>query len=178
MRKLSATKERLDSMSATTAASIAHDAQSLGDSFMYEDEQLKVPRGFASSEAVVKCVTGLMQQLLTGTVSALSARFSSFEFCAVLKASNVFSPSTWPSDSSVLARFGYEEIHLLSNHFSGPLQHRGYKPELCVDEWPELKLKVVHTLSLEPSMQYLNLWRRSNDIREEEDFVLHNIYTF
>ena len=52
----------------------------------------------------------------------------------------------------------YNDICLLSNHFSGPLQHRGYKSELCVDEWPELKLRVVHILSLEPSMQYLSLW--------------------
>ena len=160
LRKLSATKERLDSMAASVGVSIAKDAQSLGGSLIYEGEQLKVPRGFASSEAVVTCVTDLMQQLLSHTVSAINARFSSFESHEVLKASSVFSPSTWPSDSSVLARFGYEQIRLLSDHFSRPLQHRGYEPELCVDEWPELKLKVVRMISLEPSLEYLTLWKR------------------
>ena len=109
---------------------------------MYEDEELYIPRGFGSREAVVTCVTSLMETLLSGTVTALNARFSSFESSEILKASSVFSPSTWPSDNGLLTQFGYDNINLLSNHFSGPLQHRGYKPELCVEEWPELKLKV------------------------------------
>ena len=75
-------------------------------------------------------------------------------------ATRVISPFTWPSDRSALERFSYDDIHLLSTHFSHPLQQRGYTPESCVDEWPELKLRVQEILSREPTMKYLALWQR------------------
>ena len=68
-------------------------------------------------------------------------------------ATRVISPFTWPSDRSALERFSYDDIHLLSTHFSHPLQQRGY-------EWPELKLRVQEILSREPTMKYLALWQR------------------
>ena len=102
MRELSATKERLDSISTTVAACTTHDVEFLGERLVYESEQLKIQREFASKEAVVTHVTGLMQELLSGTVSALTARFSYFESH---EAGNVFSPSTWPSDSALLPQF-------------------------------------------------------------------------
>ena len=160
IRKLVATKERLESMSARVAASIAEDVDALGDNLMYQEEQLKIPRGFQTSQSVATSVVALMHQLISGALSALDARFSTFETDEVLKASTVFSPSTWPSDRAVLAEFGYGEIRLLSHHFSCTLQHRGYEP--CADEWPELKSRVVDvdTLSLEPSLQYLDMWQK------------------
>ena len=100
-----------------------------------------------------------MQQIIQGTVSALVTRFS-FETDITLKASWVFSLSTWPSDQSVLSMFGYSDVALLASHFTLPLQHCGYVPDSCVDEWPELKMKVLETLSQEPSIQYLDLWQK------------------
>ena len=90
-------------MAASVPATIAQDADSLGEDLVYEDEELYIPRGFGSREAVVTCVTSLMETLLSGTVTALNARLSSFESSEILKASSVFSPSTWPSDSGLLA---------------------------------------------------------------------------
>ena len=58
-----------------------------------------------------------MQQLLSGAISELEACFSSFELIEILKASRVFSPSTWPFDPSALARFGYDEIQLLQSNY-------------------------------------------------------------
>lgn len=69
-------------------------------------------------------------------------------------------PFTWPSDHSALVRFGYDEVRLLSGHFSQPLQQKGYTPESCVDEWPELKLRVQEICSLEPLVGYLPMWQR------------------
>ena len=126
LQKLAATKERLETMSTTVSTSVAEVAQGFGDSLTYQGEQLKVPRGYANKEAVVTAVVALMKQLISGAISALDARFSTFESDEVLKLSSVFSPSTWPSEHAVLAKYGYEEIHLLSTHFANSLQQQGY----------------------------------------------------
>ena len=49
---------------------------------------------------------------------------------------------------------------MLSLHFSHPLQHRGCSPESCIEEWPELKLRVREILSTEPTIKYLPMWQR------------------
>ena len=89
----------------------------------------------------------------------MDTRFSTFESNQVLKASSVISPSTQPSDPAALARFGHDEIKLPQNHFAQPLEHCGYSPNACVDEWAELKMKVHEIYSQEPSLQYVNLWQ-------------------
>lgn len=101
-----------------------------------------------------------MKKLLSGTISALEVHFSSFKSNPVLLATSIFSPFTWPSDHSALARFGYEEVSLLSAHFSQPLLQGGYAPESCVDEWPELKLRVQEIHSLKLLVKYLPMWQR------------------
>ena len=101
-----------------------------------------------------------MEKLISGAISAFEVRFSSFKSNPVMLATRVFSPFTWPSDRSALERFGYDDIRLLSAHFSYPLRQRGYTPESCVDEWPELKLRVQEILSTEPTIKYLALWQR------------------
>ena len=102
-----------------------------------------------------------MKSLITNAISALEVRFSSFDLNEVLKATAVFSPTTWPSDPTALARFGYDQIHLLSTHFSQALE-RGYIPESCIEEWPELKRRVQEIRTLEPTVKYLHvyIWQR------------------
>ena len=95
---------------------------------------MKVPRGYENKEDVAVAV--LMKQLISGAISGLDARFSLFQLGEVLKSSSVLSPSTWPSECAVLAKFGHEEIRLLSSHFAHPLQHRGCTPDACMDECP------------------------------------------
>lgn len=160
LQKFAATKERLENMLSTMGTTISKEIQSLGENLTYAGEQLKVPRGYAGKESVVTAVTTLMKTLISGAISALEARFSSFQSNQVVVATRVFSPFTWPSDQSALCKFGYDEIRLLSTHFSHPLQQRGYVPEFCVDEWPELKLVVKEMISKEPSMKYLPMWQR------------------
>ena len=63
----------------------------------------------------------------------------------------MFSPSTWPSDSSALARFGSSEIRVLATHFENPLNSRHYDPEVCVDEWAELKLRIQELQKVDPT---------------------------
>ena len=104
-------------------------------------------------------MTTLMKKLISEVISILEVHFSSFQSNPVLSATSVFSPSTWPSDSSALVSFGYDQICQLSTHFSHTLQQRGYTPESCVDEWPELKLRVQESCSIEPTLQYLTMWQ-------------------
>ena len=157
-RKFAATKERLENMLSTVGGTI--EAQTLGEALTYKGEQLKIPRGYSGKGAVVTAVTTLMEKLISGAISAFEVRFSSFKSNPVMLATRVFSPFTWPSDRSALERFGYDDIRLLSAHFSYPLRRRGYTPESCVDEWPELKLRVQEILSTEPTIKYLALWQR------------------
>lgn len=98
----------------------------------YKGEKLKVPRGYASKTAVVGAVAKLMQSFLSGAIKALDDRFSSFSSNPVLAATSVFSPHTWPSESSALAEFGYDNIRKLSTHFTLPLQQQGYSPDSCI----------------------------------------------
>ena len=119
-----------------------------------------MPRGYSNKESVISAVTALMEKLLSGAISTIEVRFSSFKSNPVLLATGIFSPFTWPSDHSALAKFGYDEVCLLSTHFSHPLRQTGYMPESCVDEWPELKLRVQEIRSLEPMLGYLPMWQR------------------
>ena len=80
-----------------------------------------------------------MKKLISGGISNLEVHFSSFKSNPVLLATSIFSLFIWPSDHSALAKFGYDEVRLLSTHFSHLLQQRGYVPESCLGEWPELK---------------------------------------
>lgn len=136
-RKFTATKQRLENMLSSIGSAISKDAQSLREHLTFEGEQLKVPRGYSNKESVISAVTALMEKLLSGAISTIEVRFSSFKSNPVLLATGIFSPFTWPSDHSALAKFGYDEVCLLSTHFSHPLRQRGYVPESCVDEWPE-----------------------------------------
>ena len=147
-------------MLSSIGSAISKDAQSLGEHLIFEGEQLKVPRGYSNKESVISAVTALMKKLLSGAISTIEVRFSSFKSNPVLLATSIFSPFTWPSDHSALAKFGYDEVCLLSTHFSHPLRQRGYVPESCVNEWPELKLRVQEIRSLEPTLGYLPLWQR------------------
>ena len=101
-----------------------------------------------------------MKKLLAGAIEAINIRFATFDSSPVLMASKVFSPFSWPTESSALAAFGYSEIQQLSSHFALLLQHQGYLPESCIEEWPELKLRVREIYTKEPTMQYLPMWRR------------------
>ena len=112
-----------------------------------------------SKEHAISGVTKLIKDLISGTITALDARLS-FASDPILSAASVFSPSTWPSDSSALARFGYSEIQVLAAHFENPLKSRNYKTEGCIDEWAELKLRVQELLKLDPKQKYLALWKR------------------
>jgi len=141
-RKFTATKERLQNMLSTLESSISKEAQGLGDDLCYKGERLKVPRGYSDKRSVVNAVTTLMKSIITNAISALQVRFSSFDSNECLKATAVFSPTTWPSDPTALAKFGYDQIHLLSTHVSQALVERGYTHESCIKEWPELKLRV------------------------------------
>lgn len=159
-RNFTATKERLGNLLSSIDSALSTQVQSLGEDLSHHGETLKVPRGYASKEAVITAVSTMMHKLLSGAIKALDDRFSSFKSNPVLLATGVFSPFNWPSDHSVLARFGYDEIRLLSSHFSHPLKLRGYSPECCVEKWPEMKLRVQEILTMEPTMQYLPMWQR------------------
>ena len=74
--------------------------------------------------------------------TAINNSFASFDSCPVLMASKVFSPFCWPTEASALAAFGYSEVQQLCSHFAYALQQQGYSPESCIEEWPELKLRV------------------------------------
>ena len=141
-----------------TAISTA--VESLGDDLSYQGETLKVPRGYASKSTVVTAVSTLMKKLLAGAIEAINICFATFDSSPVLRASKVFSHFSWPTESSALAAFCYSEIQQLSSHFALLLQHQGYLPESCIEEWPELKLRVREICTKEPTMQYLPMWRR------------------
>ena len=133
-RKFTATKERLENMLSSIGSAISKEAQNLGEHLIFEGEQLKVPRGYPHKKSVVTAVTTLMKKLISKAISTLAVLFSSFKSNSVLLATGIFSPLTWPSDHSTLAKFGYDEVRLLSTHFSHLLQQRGCVPESCVDE--------------------------------------------
>ena len=61
---------------------------------------------------------------------------STFQSDTILKASIFLSPSTWSSDLSTLATFGYDNIQLLQYHFEELLQCYGYSSKFnaCIDE--------------------------------------------
>ena len=120
--------------------------ESFCDSYIYQRERLKVHRGYGNKEGVVTAVAVLMKQLISEAISTLDTHFSSFQQVVLISRCVLF-PSTWTFERAVLAKFGHEEIHLLSTHFAHPLQDRGYTPDVCMDEWAELKIKVVHVLS-------------------------------
>ena len=105
-------------------------------------------------------VCQLMKKLFSEAVKALESCFSTVGVKSVTQAMSVFSPHSWPRESSSLAGFGYDEISLLSSHFSLPLQHAGCSPECCCEEWPELKLRARQILTKEPSVSYLLMWKR------------------
>ena len=117
-RKLTATKERLQNMLSTTGSAIFKEVQNPGEGLTYKGEHLKVPRGYFDKESVITAVTTLMKKLISEAISVLEVRFSSFQSNPVLSATSVLSPSTWPSDSSVLVRFGYDQIRQLSTFFT------------------------------------------------------------
>ena len=72
----------------------------------------------------------------------------------------MFSPSTWPSDSSALARYGYSEIQLLATHFEVPLKTRNYDPDAYFNEWAKMKLLTQELLQVNRKRKYLALWQR------------------
>ena len=160
IRQLGATKERLENMNSGIDTATSTAADNLGDDLSYKGETLKVPRGYASQSAVVTAVSALMKKLLGGAIEAITNRFQSFNSSPVLSASKVFSPFSWPTESSAFAIFGYSEIQQLSSHFAYPLQQQGYSPESCIEEWPELKLRVREILSNDPSTKYLPMWQK------------------
>ena len=160
IRRLAATKERLENMHSSMDTAISTEVERFGDDLTYQGETLKVPRGYASKSAVVTAVSTLMKKLLAGAIEAINNRFATFNSSPVLMASKVFSPFSWPTESSAFAAFGYSEIQQLSSHFAYPLQHQGYSPDSCIEEWPELKLRVREILTKEPTMKYLPMWRR------------------
>ena len=160
LKSFAATQERLHNMETTIDSSISTLVESLGVDLSYNGETLKLPRGYSSKAAVVTAVTTLMKRLLSGALKALNDRFSSFQSSPVIVAVSVFSPLTWPTEQSAFAEFGYDKIRVLSSHFALPLQQQGYSPELCIEEWPELKLRVKDFLSKDPSIQYLPMWQR------------------
>ena len=132
-------------------------SREVGD-LTYKGERLLLSRG-QRRPLVVSGVTTLLGQLIMGTIPALSIRFS-FASHPVLSACSVFSPTMWPSDPAALARYGYSEVQLLAEHFKGPLRSRNFNPDLCINEWPELKLRVQELLKLDPRLKYLALWQR------------------
>ena len=91
-------------MLSTVSSAISKEAQSLGEDLTYKGEQLKVPRGYSDKNSVITAVTTLMQTLISDAISTLEARFSSFNSNPVVSVTSVFSPTTWPSDHSALAR--------------------------------------------------------------------------
>ena len=134
-QKFTATKERLENMLSSIGSAISKEAQNLGEQLIFEGEQLNVPQGYRHKKSVVTAVTTLMKKLISGAMSTLGVPFPSFKSNSVLLATGIFFPLTWQSDHSTLAKFGYDEVCLLSTHFSHLLQQRGCVPKSCVDEW-------------------------------------------
>ena len=89
--------------------------------------------------------------LLGGDIEAIINCFGSFDCSPLLSASKVFAPSSWPTDSSSFAAFGYSDIQQLGSHSIYPLHEQGYSPESCIEEWPELKLRVKEILTKDSS---------------------------
>ena len=110
IRRLAATKERLENMHSSIDTAISSAVDKFGDDLSYQGETLIVPRGYASKAAVVPAVSTLMNKLLEGAIAAIINQFASFNSNPVLLASKVFSPLSWPTESSVLTTFGYSEI--------------------------------------------------------------------
>ena len=107
-RKLKATIDRLHEMEKAVGDKVLQLASSLGEEVTYKQEKLTFPRGL-NKEQVISGVTKLIKDLISGTIAALDERLS-FASDPISLAASVFSPSTWPSDSLALARFGYSEI--------------------------------------------------------------------
>ena len=162
LRSLAATKESLGNVLSTVDSSLFSTVESLGEDLNHQGETLKIPPGYADKMAVSTAVSqlSLLKKLISEIVKGLDSRFLTFNSNLIVQAMSVFSPFCWPSDSTALAQFGYDEIRLLSSHFSHPLQHRGCSPESCVVEWPELKLRVQEILSTDPTIKYLPMWQR------------------
>ena len=160
LRSLAATRERLGNVLSTVDSSLSSTVESLGENLLHQGETLKIPPGYADKMAVSTAVSQLLKKLVSEIDKGLDSRFSSFNSNPIIQAMSVFSPFCWPSDSAALAQFGYDKIRLLSSHFAQPLQHRGYSPESCIDEWPELKQRVREILSTEPTIKYLPMWQR------------------
>ena len=158
VKKLKATIDRLHEMEKTVADKVLQLVRDLGEELTYKGKQLKLPRG-SNREQVIDGITKLAKDLISGTITALKSRLS-FTSDPILSAASVFSPSTWPSDSSALARFGYSEIQLLAKHFETSLKTRHYEPAACINEWAELKLRIQELLQLNPRQKYLALWQR------------------
>ena len=102
IRGLAAANENMHS-SIDTAISLAVDK--LVDDLSYQGDTLIVPRGYASKAAVVSAVSTLMKKLLGGDTAAIINRFASFNSNPVLLASKVFSPFSWPTESSALTDY-------------------------------------------------------------------------
>ena len=132
LRRLAATKERLENMHSSMDTAISTEVERLGGDLTYQGETLKVPRGYASKSAVVAAVSTLMKKLFAGAIEAITNRFATFNSSPVLMTSKVFSPFSWQTESSVCP--GYSE---LSSHFAYPLQHQGYSRDSYIEEWPE-----------------------------------------
>lgn len=98
----------------------------LVEELTYKQEQLKLQRG-SSKQQVISGVTKIIKDLISGTISALGSRLSD----PILSAACVFSPSTWPSDSSALASCGHTETLQFASHFEIPLRARSYEPEFA-----------------------------------------------
>ena len=124
----------------------------------YKEEQLHLPRG-SNREQVISDVIKILKDLLSATFIALE-HWLSFSSNPVLSAASVFSPSTWLSNSSALARYGYSEIQLLATHFEAPLKARKYDLEACLNEWGKLKLRKQELIRVNPKLKYLALWQR------------------
>lgn len=71
-------------MLGSIGSAVSKEVENLGELLTYEGEQLKVSRGYCNKESVVTAVTTLMKKLLSGTISALEVRFSSFKSNPVL----------------------------------------------------------------------------------------------
>ena len=83
-------------------------ASDIGEELKFKEEQLHLPRG-SNREQVISDVTKIMKDLLSATITALE-NWLSFSSNPVLSAASVFSPPTWLSNSSALARYRYSEI--------------------------------------------------------------------
>ena len=146
-------------MLTATASSITSCVESLREDISYQGETLNVPQGYSNKIVVSNAVCQLMKNL-SEAFKALDSHFSTVSANPVTKAMSVLLPSSWLRESTSLAGFGYDKISVLSSHSSQPLQHAGYSPDCCYEEWPELKFRTRQILIQEPSVPYLLMWKR------------------